>query len=889
MHRRVSVGSALFAALAFSLALLLPGSTVSASAHSTRVASSALSADRDPLLRSSSSSSFSGSKVVNRYLVDSSGTKQPIFAPSYDVHVHVDNTTELRGRERVHITWSGARPSAGRAADPFGANGMNQEYPMVLLQCRGTVRTVTPSTCFTSTWNQRSAILPGSNPYGAMWAADDQATAAQRDIHPSLPAACTKDTDPGTAGVQAYVPDGSNVHLTPFIARSGKVYSACSAATMPPEAAVDSALPPAEVAAFTDENGNGAADFEVRSADDNASLGCDSHTACTIEVIPITGISCQSASTSAVPEAAGSCQKQYGKCPPGSVYGGSACPGTDTAVTAAWWWSPSNWNNRISVPIKFGLPPNVCDLLDPRPPVSFVGSDIMSQAALQWAPAYCLNKKRFKFQHNAMPEGTAWMNMQTNQAPAAFVSNEHPAVSDPVAYAPTAITGFGIGYVIDKPNNGGEYKNLRMNARLIAKLLTESYNGRSGTDHPGMQDNPVSIVNDPEFEQLNPGLDHTDREAAATLMSLSIPSDLIETLTEYLAQDKQASEFLAGKPDPWGMVVNPAYGPQGKAKFKLPTDNWPLLDDFEPAFQDDCHQANPAVYLNQVAAPVSTLRQISDALLSGWPLVSTRCDGTGVANTYQLGRVDRQSFGSRFMMGIVSLGDAARFGLRTAAIQTTSGHYVAPTSASLSAAVKVAKEPTGAPQGPFSMDVKDVVKKGTAYPFTQIVYTAAKTHNLAQKQADTVASFIRIATTEGQHPGRGNGQLPAGYLPLTKKGVTAKLFSAAQVAARQIAAQADPTASPTGSGSGTGGTTSVPSGPVSAPAAASGGAPSAAASPSGASPSGGPTAPVTTAATQAASSDIGYMMLPTLLVLGLLASVGSVVSWFMGTRRSSLS
>ena len=31
---------------------------------------------------------------------------------------------------------------------------------------------------------------------------------------------------------------------------------------MPPEAAVDSALPPAEVAAFTDDDGRGSADFE---------------------------------------------------------------------------------------------------------------------------------------------------------------------------------------------------------------------------------------------------------------------------------------------------------------------------------------------------------------------------------------------------------------------------------------------------------------------------------------------------------------------------------------------------------------------------------------------------------------------------------------------------
>ena len=75
-------------------------------------------------------------------------------------------------------------------------------------------------------------------------------------------------------------------HLTPFVSAKGKVYSACDAAHMPPEAAVDSAFPPAEIAAFTDADGNGSVQFEVRTDVENESLGCNHKTACSIVVDP---------------------------------------------------------------------------------------------------------------------------------------------------------------------------------------------------------------------------------------------------------------------------------------------------------------------------------------------------------------------------------------------------------------------------------------------------------------------------------------------------------------------------------------------------------------------------------------------------------------------------
>ena len=445
------------------------------------------------------------------------------------------------------------------------------------------------------------------------------------------------------------------------------------------------------------------------------------------------------------------------------------------------WWSPSNWQNRFSVPITFGLPPDTCDVLDPRAPTGFYGSELLAQAALQWSPAYCLNKKRFKFQLNQMSDDAGWNNMESDIGPAAVVSSEHKKTSDdPVGYAPTAVTGFGIGYNIDLPNNQGEYTNLRLNARLLAKLLTQSYPATaSGRQHPGMANNPLTLQTDPEFVALNPGLSQFTSEAAATVLSLSNSSDVIEQVTDYIAHDKSAMDFVNGKPDEWGMVVNPSY-----RKFKLPTSEFPLLDTFVPTSNDPCRQANPAVYFNQLAAPVTTLRKISDALLDGWPNTQTRCDLDPLTNIVKLGRVDRQNYGARFMLGIVSLGDQERYGLRSAALQTKPGSFVAPTSSGLAAAVKLMKRKGD--QGPFVLDQGDVRKSGSAYPGTMVLYTAAKTKGLSADDARNVALFMRTSTTEGQQRGSGNGELPPGFLPITKGGPTGKLFAAAQAVASAV-------------------------------------------------------------------------------------------------------
>ncbi|WP_193611391.1 hypothetical protein [Nocardioides lijunqiniae] len=815
---------------------------------------------------------YSKTKALTRVLTNEHRTTYSF--PTNTVTVSADETRNLRGRQRILIEWKGAQPSGGRASNPYGENGLQQEYPVVVMQCRGVddpslpkAKQLRPETCWTTSVAQRSQISRSESE--ASWVHDLYATAADKGrVSGMTPPPSAKECP--TADIAPFYS-----RLTPFVSRKGVLFPACNADRMPPEAAVGAAFPPHEIAAFTDTAGNGSVQFEVRSDIENESLGCSHQVDCSVVVIPINGLSCDQPSTPAT-SADKACRKG-GRFEPGSS--NFANDGVDQAVSPSLWWSASNWRNRFSIPITFGLPPGVCDVLDPRSPTGFYGSELLAQAALQWAPAYCLNKKRFKFQHNKTSDEAGFRLMESGRAPAAVVSSEHERrTEDPVGYAPTAVTGFSVGYVIDRPDNAGEYATLRLNARLLAKLMTQSYLGSDlGRDHPGMRDNPLAIMTDPEFVALNRGLSQNVQEVGATLLSLSESSDVVEQVTDYIAHDKEAMAFVNGKPDTWGMRVNPAY-----KRIKLPTSTWPLLDSYIPKTENTCRQENPGVYFTQLAAPVTTLRKIAEALLDAWPNVQTRCDYDAATKTYKLGRVDRQSYGSRFMLGIVSLGDAERFGLRSAALQTKPGRYVAPTEGSIAAAVSLTEQ--DGKLGPFVLDQKDVRGSARAYPGAMVVYTAARLRGMDEEDAAKVAQFIRVSTSEGQRAGTGNGELPEGYLPIRAKGVTGRLYDAAQRVADAVEKQTparEPSAEPTpgaGSGGGGGGTVDPPAAPgAEAPVAVP---------PSAAPTATGPAEAVVTDPTTAMSSPMAGRLMPFLLVLALLGGlVGSGIRFFVRPPR----
>jgi hypothetical protein len=321
--------------------------------------------------------------------------------------------------------------------------------------------------------------------------------------------------------------------------------------------------------------------------------------------------------------------------------------------------------------------------------------------------------------------------------------------------------------------------------------------------------------------------------------------------------------FIHGHPDPWGMRVNPYY-----KGVKLPVSTWPLLDTWvNKTTNNSCLNAAQTAYLPLMANPVSSLRLVATALLYNWPYVGTGCTGTGTQNDpFQLGRVAPEGIGNRLILGVVTLGDAARYGLPVARLQAAPGRFVAPDDAGMRSALQLAKPSPGLK--PFSLDQSAIRGSKAAYPGTMVVYTAAKTQGLPAATADDVAQFIRVSTSEGQVPGRGNGRLADGYLPIGKGGVTAPLFTQAQRVAAAVEAQQAPATAAPGGGSGSGAGPSAGT-PTNAPSG--GDVPSAA--PSSGAPHDAPVASGPVVRTALVSSPTSGNVLPWLLGIAVVSAL----------------
>ncbi|WP_421742197.1 hypothetical protein [Cellulomonas sp.] len=749
------------------------------------LAGSALAADGDD------EAEFSLTRTVVRDRVDPAGG-DPVVQDSREVTVTVDQTDGLQGMQGVRVSWSGARPTANVYGSISSQLAFNyQEYPVVILQCRGT--DPTPETCWTTIWTKRQLVTDVQDFSGTgLWKYD-------------------RHWAPGELADLTGTPPADSVVL-PFVDAAGKAWSMNGTVESPPETGVGQPVPDQEAAAPTYPDGTGTYLFSVRSSAQNASLGCSDTVECSLVVIPIMGTSC--ASDGALPRL-NPCTAE-GKLPPGSSYSDQVA--YNPVVSGISWWTPSNWANRFVVPLTFAPGANACDLLDTgRHAVPFYGSELVGQATLQWAPAYCSKADRFRFQGNAMVEPVAFRNLVAGEIPAAFLTYPGTARSSdpPVGYAPVAVTGFAVAFVWDRPGNAGQLMELKLTPRLLAKLITASYraaNGRvdadgnlsaSGAIWPDVARNPASLNDDPEFVALNPGLVGEQYPwttglnfSLSSMIALSNPGDVVRALTAYIAADPEAAAFIAGQADPWGMTVNSSY--KGIA---MPRDSWPLQDvRQEPARTDttlpdgstrNCDGEMPLAFYNRVLSPVSSLLTVADDVLAAWPTYLERPDLDQFTGQCSFKRAGQQTYGSRALLGLVTLADARRYGLPTASLRSAgtgeSATFVDADEASMGAAVASA---TRSQVGqPYLVDAAALHGVAAAYPGTMTVSVAAPLTGLDTETARHVAQFVRVATTEGQVPGPGVGELPDGYLPITATGPTASLYTAAQQVATAIEAQ----------------------------------------------------------------------------------------------------
>ena len=766
-------------------ALTLVGAGVPLTASSS---SAAVSGDQS----STPDSSVSITRTVRRtHLIGG----DDVEADKRTVTLNVSRTQDLRSRQPVEVTWSGAHPTGNATADTTSPSGVNDEFPFVLMQCRGVdspsvpvSQRITPQTCWTQTGPQERFTQTRSTEFPA-WRVDRYATGAERTVHvndPSpLPAGC--DTATGIA-----------TRRVPFTSVQGTTYypDGGSCTKLAPENLVvdNSAQPGNTTYGITRPTGSGDTRFTVWTTQDNASLGCSITVACSLVAIPVMGVSCDVAASAlpvedrpSIGEAAAvskDCMSQ-GNYGPGENNNGAP---PALGVSGRLWWSESNWRNRITVPLSFALADNVCDIVGSKDSTDLYGSELMTQAMIQWRPAFCLDAARTPFRHVQVGEPQAANLVSQGSVEAALVSDPPRfGFSRKVANTPVAVSGFAISYSIDD-ETGARYSSLKLNARLIAKLLTMSYPGTNfvQNEFAALQSNPLDMSRDPEFQALNPGIKKgvASSISASTILSLSSDSDVMTALSSYLQADPEARAWFNGSPDPWGMRINPSY--QGMS---LPVQSWPQRDTFEPKEYyatglNPCLQNSPVPFLPLIASPTIRLSNISLAMQFASSTSQTTCAEATPGSTVGLKLVSggRQSPGFRFVLGVTSIADARRYALDTAALQTQvsaeaakgkfvdgSGRiFVAPDESGLRAAARllVAQESTNT----WKLPVERILTENAAndaYPGTMVVYAAVPTRGLPAADAAAYADLLSWMTSTGQQPGTTNGTLPAGYLPLT--------------------------------------------------------------------------------------------------------------------------
>ena len=333
-----------------------------------------------------------------------SGTDQVV--DSRTITLKVGQTINLQGRQEISVNWSGAHPTGGILANQNSAGAQDEEYPFVLLECRGVDSTsvapsqqLTPQTCWTQTWDERyqDSLDDTYPPYRLDEFASPSELAPIVGAPNPLPASCDNDED---APVQQWIP---------FDAAKGTVYpggNAGCAGEAPESSDVGGgALPSNETFGVTGTDGQGSANFDVFTSQQNASLGCTQGVPCALVAVPIMGTSCNPGLQTSPPPPSSdvtNCESTGNYAPGTNANTGSFEDGADLSVTGSLWWSPSDWRNRITVPLTFAPPPNACALSGStaNKVIDVYGSEMMVQATGQWDPSFCLNAKNaFTVEH----------------------------------------------------------------------------------------------------------------------------------------------------------------------------------------------------------------------------------------------------------------------------------------------------------------------------------------------------------------------------------------------------------------------------------------------------------------------------------------------------------
>jgi hypothetical protein len=544
-------------------------------------------------------------------------------------------------------------------------------------------------------------------------------------------------------------------------------------------------------------DGTGSAKFEVQTLAQSPGLGCGA--AITGSDGTVTGASCWLV---IIPR-------------------GETDAGEDAILRSGLFWD--SWKHRVAIKLDFRPLGVRCDLGAAERQLA--GSELIGAAVASWQPALCnaAGGSIYSAITGAESDAASSANGKTT-APLALTSRAlSDGTTDSLKYAPVALTGLAIVFAIDRSPNPFKVvppeiadrarlpiESMKLTPRLVAKLLTNSYlqSMPSGSDrsHLGFISNAEpghnaqNLTTDPDFLAINDPEWAYEALSSPAVADLLVPqgrSDAAWAVWNYVLADAAALEFLRGTPDPWGMVVNPwnsidaTVNPSGTA-LALPRDNFPRSDPVEVPATADVGAVNLVTWRPYTSdfdtSAYLTLRG-DGQVLGSWDLFSVPPKFT---------KTGRDLAGFQKVMGLTDTASAARYSVVTAALLNPAGNYVIPTSESLLAAAAAMTADAKQSQV-FGFDPTSAPAKAAAqaYPLALPVFAAVSPKMTDSAVRASYAAFIRYASTTGQTPGQGLGQLPDGYAP-----IPASWRSLAATAASAI--QSGPTAaapsSPSSSG-----------------------------------------------------------------------------------------
>jgi hypothetical protein len=523
---------------------------------------------------------------------------------------------------------------------------------------------------------------------------------------------------------------------------------------------------------ITGSDGRGVADIQIFTQIQNQQLGCSAQQACSLLVMSAQG------GGQALNQQTG--EFVSASCANHADDNNIQAVGTPTA-TATTDFNPSNlpastflcsWAKRIIIPLSFSsAAAAACPIQNAS--LSIQGSPMMLRAMAQWDIALCTQANPLTVGYVPfLPEPIAIQDVQSGQADVALTTR--PAASTVsgnvrYTYAPVAVSAVSIAYWVDDQGTGLPYTHLKLDPRLVAKLLTTSYNlediscatdtsgaGKHLCD-PGIYGkNPVDIFVDPEFTKLNPGINNPYSGNANTPADVPIVqsghSDMTYEMTRWVAANQDAQQFLDGQPDPWGMHVNTYYLPTHQIPQLYPTDAFLAQD--------------PSPQAARAYSPVFPLSlAVTDMLYATPPGTQDFLsqDPTDPASNYQ--KLPQELPEQRALFAVLDNADASAYLMPSAAILNHAGRYVQPTQQSMAAALQ---SMVTASNG-ITQQVNMGSNNPAEYPLTMVIYAMVPTTGVSKTKAATIASWLRFVAGQGQVHGSAPGQLPAGYLPLPAK------------------------------------------------------------------------------------------------------------------------